>query len=81
MIHVNCDPEKQTAIDWMAANDFEATEWGWDDGGIFDVYKIYNGGFDFLPQMVIIDKDGNVRYSQLDWITPPFLISLIEELI
>ncbi len=80
-MHLNRDELKQTAVDWMGTHEFNATEWGWDEAGTFDVYKVYNGGFDFIPQMVIIDKDGNVRYSQLDWIAPPFIISVINELI
>ena len=81
MIHINVDSEKQTAIDWLNENDFSATEWGWNETEIVGDYKMYNGGFDFIPQMVIIDKDGNVRYAQLDWITPPFIISVIDEII
>ena len=43
--------------------------------------KVYVGGFALIPQIAIIDLDGNVRYADLEVIYAPFITSLVEELL
>ncbi len=81
MIHINTDSDPTAPADWVNGQDYTATEWGFDVGGIFDSYKMYNGGWEYVPQMVVIDLDGNVRYADLDLIEPDFIISIINELL
>jgi len=81
MIHVNTDSDKTGPAEWVNSQDYTATEWGFDTGPIFASYKVYNGGWEYVPQMVVIDLDGNVRYSDLDIITADFIIALVNELI
>ena len=81
MIHINTDSDPAGPAEWVNSQDYTATEWGFDLSGIFDAYKVYNGGWEYVPQMVVIDLDGNVRYSDLDIITANFIISLVNEII
>jgi hypothetical protein len=82
LIQIAVDAEKQKAVDWVKDNSYDATVWGYDsDGLLLDQMKIYVGGFGLVPQIAIIDLDGNVRYADLEIIYAPFIISIIEELL
>lgn len=67
MIQIAVDAEKQKAVDWVNNNTYDATVWGYDsDGSLLDQMKVYVGGFGLVPQIAIIDLDGNVRYADLE---------------
>ena len=79
---INLDGNKIMAVSWINSNSYEFTEWGWDNGPIFAHYNDYNSNSNGVPQMIIIDADGNVRYAKLGAIADPAVLTVvIDELI
>jgi hypothetical protein len=83
LITLSNDVSKQEAIDWIAAQDYDFTEWGWDpDSVIFYVWNDYNYDDNSIPQTFIIDNDGNLRYCKVGEISNPLeFTNVIDELI
>ena len=81
------DSDKATAISWINSHDYHWTEWGYDPTSpvnhpIFNAYNDYNDGSNGIPQTVVIDADGNVRWAQLGAISNSApMIAVINQLI
>ncbi len=81
MLMLSTGDTKTTVSNWVSVHPYEFTRWGVDDLSVFTAYKVYTGSSG-IPQMIIIDADGNVRYAYLGAISEPETLSIIiDELI
>ena len=81
MLMISVEDTKTTVSNWISSHSYDFTRWGVDDLSIFTAYKVYTGSSG-IPQMIIIDADGNVRYAHLGAISEPETLTIIiDELI
>lgn len=77
------DSEKATSANWVKANSYTCTMWGWDgQDNAWTPYQGYSEKPGYIPYTVILDADGNVRFQHVGSISSPLsYTTVIDELI